>query len=292
MDRDAVSGSICQVYLERPLLIEEFKFDLRLYVLVTSCSPLRIFMFDDGLVRFATIKYKAPTVDNIGSVMQHLTNYSLNKESKRFVDSESAGEGSKRKVAWLWDYLASKCDLPKLKTAIDDIIIKTLISSVGVVGHSYRACTYNNKKRQHSACFEILGFDIMLDTAYKPWLIEVNHAPSFRCDSALDKDVKERVVDGAMRLVALNIAEGPPTSQPAPGPVRAAARPVAMTLEEKRELRAKKQRLADKKQAEFNRKLAVLEDEAIEGTGYTRTYPQNGNETLYAELLAFGSIGL
>ena len=42
-----------------------------------------------------------------------------------------------------------------------------------------------------SACFEILGFDVMLDQKLKPWLIEVNRSPSFSCDSTVDSDVKD-----------------------------------------------------------------------------------------------------
>ena len=39
-------------------------------------------------------------------------------------------------------------------------------------------------------CFEILGFDIMLDENLKPYLIEINHAPSFNTDSPLDEKIK------------------------------------------------------------------------------------------------------
>jgi hypothetical protein len=43
-------------------------------------------------------------------------------------------------------------------------------------------------------CFEVLGFDIMLDSNLNPWLIEVNHLPSFGTDSPLDKDIKDRLM--------------------------------------------------------------------------------------------------
>ena len=45
-----------------------------------------------------------------------------------------------------------------------------------------------------SRCFEILGFDIMIDSKLRPWLIEVNHLPSFGTDSPLDLDIKARLM--------------------------------------------------------------------------------------------------
>ena len=44
--------------------------------------------------------------------------------------------------------------------------------------------------------FEILGFDILIDDYGQPWLIEVNHAPSFGTGSELDKKVKEGLISG------------------------------------------------------------------------------------------------
>lgn len=52
------------MYPLQPFLIDGFKFDFRLYVLVTSCDPLRIFIFKDGLARFATSKYHDPNNSN------------------------------------------------------------------------------------------------------------------------------------------------------------------------------------------------------------------------------------
>ena len=102
---------VAQRYITNPLLIENKKFDLRLYVLVTSCDPLRIYLYRDGLVRFCTENFIKPNSKNLDSKCMHLTNYAINKYSDNFqrendTDSKQSEEdnvgniGSKRSVKW------------------------------------------------------------------------------------------------------------------------------------------------------------------------------------------------
>ncbi len=56
---------IVQRYVNKPFLIDGFKFDLRIYVLITSSDPLRVFIYREGLGRFATEPYKEPTFSNM-----------------------------------------------------------------------------------------------------------------------------------------------------------------------------------------------------------------------------------
>lgn len=52
-------------------------------------------------------------------------------------------------------------------------------------------------------CFEILGFDILIDSDLKPWLLEVNLSPSLACDSPLDMAIKSTLVCDSLNLAGV-----------------------------------------------------------------------------------------
>jgi D-alanine-D-alanine ligase-like ATP-grasp enzyme len=53
-------------------------------------------------------------------------------------------------------------------------------------------------------CFEILGFDILIDEKLKPWLIEINHAPSFGTDTCLDFKIKKNLLADTLELLNMS----------------------------------------------------------------------------------------
>ena len=90
---------VVQRYMHKPYLIDGYKFDLRLYVLLAGVNPLRVFLYKEGLARFATVPYESPAPANLGNLFMHLTNYAINKESENFVANNSETQddiGSKR----------------------------------------------------------------------------------------------------------------------------------------------------------------------------------------------------
>ncbi|XP_068265935.1 tubulin polyglutamylase TTLL13 [Nyctibius grandis] len=189
---------ICQQYISKPFLVDGFKFDMRVYVLVTSCDPLRIFVYKEGLARFATMRYNDPSSRNLDDICMHLTNYAINKHHENFVQDDSVG--SKRKLSTLKAWMAdNNYNTTKLWEDIEDIVIKTLISAHPVMKHNYQSCFPNHTTS--CACFEILGFDILLDRKLKPWLLEVNHSPSFNTDSPLDREVKDALLYDTINLI-------------------------------------------------------------------------------------------
>ena len=96
-------------------------------------------------------------------------------------------------------------DVGKVWREIDDVIVKTLISAQNTLQHNYRTCFAHHSEK--SACFEILGFDIMLDKRLKPWVIEVNHTPSFHTDSPMDKEIKEQLLEDSFKLIHVKASD-------------------------------------------------------------------------------------
>ena len=116
--------------MSKPFLLDGLKFDLRLYVLITSCNPLTIFWHEEGIARFATEKYGEE--DHNLRQYAHLTNYAINKSSESFKISEEdikKGQSSKRTLKTVYDRLAEEgVDIHLLKLKIVDIIVKTLMA--------------------------------------------------------------------------------------------------------------------------------------------------------------------
>ncbi|XP_036045374.1 tubulin polyglutamylase TTLL7 [Onychomys torridus] len=199
---------IVQEYIEKPFLMEGYKFDLRIYILVTSCDPLKIFLYHDGLVRMGTEKYIPPNESNLTQLYMHLTNYSVNKHNERFERNETEDKGSKRSIKWFTEFLqANQHDVSKFWNDISELVVKTLIVAEPHVLHAYRMCRPGQPPGSQSVCFEVLGFDILLDRKLKPWLLEINRAPSFGTDQKIDYDVKRGVLLNALKLLNIRTSD-------------------------------------------------------------------------------------
>ncbi|CAG5135478.1 unnamed protein product [Candidula unifasciata] len=193
--------NIVSKYIPNPLIINGYKCDLRIYVTVTSFDPVVIYMYSEGLTRFATVKYDL-TLNDLNDRCMHLTNYSINMENEQYVkniDSNVENEGSKWSLGALLRYFKSQGkDTAAIMQSIEDVVIKTILSVEWKVG----SCCKRYMQHRHN-CFELFGFDILLDDKYKPWLIEVNLSPSLGCDTPLDVKVKSNMLCDLLNLVGI-----------------------------------------------------------------------------------------
>ncbi|KAK2826139.1 hypothetical protein Q5P01_020353 [Channa striata] len=198
-------------YINNPLLIDDFKFDMRLYVLVTSYDPLLIYVYEEGLTRFATVRYDQ-TSKNIKNTFMHLTNYSVNKKSSDYVscdDPEVEDYGNKWSMSAMLRYLKKEGkDTTLLMRQVEDLIIKAVLSAELQIA---TACKMFVPHKTN--CFELYGFDVLIDSNLKPWLLEVNLSPSLACDSPLDLKIKASVIADMLSLVGF-VCQDPLSRQP------------------------------------------------------------------------------
>ncbi|KAG7398002.1 Tubulin polyglutamylase ttll4 [Phytophthora boehmeriae] len=202
---------IVQKYVAEPLLLGDgarYKFDLRLYVVVTSIDPLRIYLFQEGIARFCTAPYSLKDPRNR---FAHLTNYAINKSNGGFVenaDAQIADAGSKWSLSALIRTLQSQQLLGDPETLMRDI--RAVICKTVIAAEAHLTPLLHQFAGQ-SSCFELFGFDMMLDAKLRPWLIEVNVSPSLMGGSPLDRRVKGLLLSDTFHLVGLKV---PITSVP------------------------------------------------------------------------------
>ncbi|NXN15143.1 TTLL4 polyglutamylase, partial [Indicator maculatus] len=188
---------LVQRYLHKPYLIGGKKFDLRIYVYVTCYDPLRVYLFKDGLVRFASCKYSS-SMKSLSNKFVHLTNYSVNKKNTEYKSNldETACQGHKWALKALWSYLTQKgVNSEVIWEKIKDIVIKTIIASEPYVNSLVKMYV-----RRPYCCHELFGFDIILDENLKPWILEVNISPSLHSNSPLDVSIKGQMIRDLLNL--------------------------------------------------------------------------------------------
>merc|ERR1712142_1453007 len=192
-------------YLDSPFLIDGFKFDIRLYVAVTSYDPVMIYLFEEGLTRFCTIKYdKKQATKNL---RMHLTNYSLNKKSMDYVKCDNPNVedyGNKWSMSAMLRYLRDYgVDTSELCARIEDVVIKTILSVEIPIATTTKMFVPNSRGN----CSELYGFDILIDENLKPWVLEVNLSPSLATDSPLDLKIKSHVVADWLNLTGVGLID-------------------------------------------------------------------------------------
>lgn len=206
---------VVQKYLPSPYLIKGCKFDLRVYVVITSIDPLRIYIYDEGLVRFCVKEYSMDP-ETIGDSQIHVCNYAVNKDSDKFTDNEDPlqPQGHKWTLSGLWTYFSQESARPgcltpsQMWTRVEDMVIKSVLcglSSLRKQAEKERRKRVEVKSSYNT--YKIFGYDILLDSNRVPHLIEINSRPCALSDK-LDAWVNRPMVSELFKLVGYHIPPG------------------------------------------------------------------------------------
>ncbi|MDR5899922.1 PqqD family peptide modification chaperone [Halomonas vilamensis] len=189
---------LVQEYVGNPHTIRGHKYVLRLYMLIASIDPLRVYLYRQGFAKLASAPWDPNDIDNVYS---QLTNPDINARNQEaeipveFIDLE-------RYRAWLRE---QGHDDDALFAKLEDLATLTALSSVEAM-----------RARSHEAgadprgCYELIGLDCLVDDDLKPWILECNLSPSLGVCAApehggvVEERVKESLVRDTIALIGLD----------------------------------------------------------------------------------------
>jgi hypothetical protein len=203
---------LVQKYIERPLLLEGRKCDVRLWVVVTSWNPAVVWAWKEPYLRLATRPFTldpALVTDNL----IHLTNRAVQKKSdtkksfaededyiwlkNRFLEYVEEHGPSSAKEKWVESGQESQRE--SVHERWNNVTWPRMLAAVRAL---IRACQ-DDVGVHHPGSFELFGFDFMLDDTLAPWLLEANSGPDLCEDAGPSlRNLAESAVLQMFRLVS------------------------------------------------------------------------------------------
>ena len=159
---------------------------MRIYVLVVCYQPLTVYLYREGFGRFTHNRY-SNNAEDLSNTFMHLTNVAIQKTADNY-DEKLGGKWDLRGMKL---YLMSKYGSEKVNESyyqIQELIIRCL--------QSVSKTIINDKH-----CFELYGFDVLLDDVLKPWLIEINASPSMTANTPSDYETKLGLLEDVFTIL-------------------------------------------------------------------------------------------
>lgn len=181
------------------MLVNERKFDIRVWAVLTQ--NYEVHFFSEGYLRFSSHKYSLGDHKN---PFIHLTNNSVQKHCNEY-DEQS---GNQITLSALREHLPSEAVYSKIQSKIREIVWLSMCAV-------RRKINVNGRQN----CFELFGYDFMVDESYKVWLIEVNTNPAIEECSAVLKALIPRMLDDLFKLTLDRILNLRPAPHPEVYPV-------------------------------------------------------------------------
>ena len=182
---------IVQKYLDNPLLYKKRKFDIRCFALVDS--NLNVFFCREGHLKGSSELYD---INNTNKFI-HITNHSLQKKSSKFEHYEYGNEMS---------YSDFKEFMKEEKIPLENFD-KMIERMKFLVKISFKSVGSKLLRITPVLCFEIFGYDFILDNDFNPWILEINNNPGLGISSPVIQKLVPRMIDDALRLTIDKVFE-------------------------------------------------------------------------------------
>ena len=177
------SKIIIQKYIEKPFLYKGRKVDIRIWVLITH--TMKVYIFKEGHLKASSLNYNNDDFDSF----IHITNYSLQKYNKSFSKYEKGNEIS---FQTFQEFINENDKFDFRKEIFPKFVEIVRLTTLSV----------KNKLNLQNVnyCFEIFGYDFMMDEDKNVYLIEINSNPGLEISSDIIAELVPRMIDDALYL--------------------------------------------------------------------------------------------
>jgi hypothetical protein len=197
--------AVVQRYVS-PYVLSGYKFDFRFYILIATLRPFTVYIYREGLARFCTHVYAAPTRETLEDRFCHLTNTAVNvanTANHRLILEPATSvleriASDDRRAAQLWSRIKQVSVLSVV--ALFDGIVR----NVGLVVREPMKSGIDEMHRY----FHIVGIDIMINERCEPVVLELNDRPSMSVTYDIEHKLKTELVFDALNVVTV---DGAPT---------------------------------------------------------------------------------
>ena len=189
-------------YLHNPHLIKGYKYDLRFHGLVSTIKPLKLYLYNEGLVRLASDKYNF-SISEPQNKYAFLTNLFINKKNKgKFIYPKNLPNMEDSNL-WNLETFQRYCarnniSYEKIISEVGDIFIKMMLTVRDKIIKDIQ-----KTKLECSNFYHLIGFDIILDENLKPYLLEANRRCGFRSDNDAEKYYTYNIIADTVNILGL-----------------------------------------------------------------------------------------
>ncbi|OHT04804.1 Tubulin-tyrosine ligase family protein [Tritrichomonas foetus] len=217
---DSSFSGVIQKYVP-PYLIDGFKFDFRIYIFIATIEPFTCYIYNDGVARFCSQAYNAPTKDNLNDKFSHLTNTAIN-----VGNSETSHE-----ILQLVSKVISKIKEmdPRgnvLWRRIKEVAALVMLAQYNNIIEQIKQQETENRTKQRIPCsspgpnvpfnkkfFHLIGIDIMLNENCEPIILEMNDRPSMCVTFDIENTLKTKIVEDILKIITLDGSPPSPNAQ-------------------------------------------------------------------------------
>lgn len=184
---------IVQEYVSRPLLIQRRKFDIRAYAMLTSVNGrLQGYWYRQGYLRTSSRDFSLKSK----SKYIHLTNDAVQKKAEDYGRFEAGNKVRTPQMSYTDFQRYLDVHLPESKVDVTGDILTQIKNIVSI---TMEAVADKVDPQRYMSCFEVFGYDFLVDENFKVWLLEVNTNPCLELGCCLLSALIPNMLDNALR---------------------------------------------------------------------------------------------